>query len=79
MIYPDSSIYIFVHLLKVRNGADNVSILFMKAEFKRQRMIEVLEPVSTNNGGANRGGYTRLSQRSQQNQSSSTDIDVDDI
>ena len=78
MVHPDD---IFVHLLKVRNGADNVSILFMKAEFKRQRMIEVAEPVSTNNGGANRGGYTRLSQRSQQNQTSPTasDIDVDDI
>jgi hypothetical protein len=63
---------IFMHLIKVRNGADDVNILYMKAEFKNQRMIEVSEPTASNPGGM---GFTRRSQRT----TTSTDIDVSDI
>ena len=35
---------IFMHLLKTRNGGDDNNLLFMKAEFNRQRMLEVVEP-----------------------------------
>jgi len=38
---------IFIHLLKIRNGADKDNILFMKAEFDRQKMREVVAPSST--------------------------------
>jgi hypothetical protein len=53
----------------------------MKAEFNKQRMIEVSEPQATSSGSKTAGtGYTRLSQRAT---TPSTpvpgDIDVDDI
>lgn len=51
---------IFAHLLKVRNGADDKNILFMKAEFNKQKMVEVGEPIASNPTG---GGYVRLSQQ----------------
>jgi len=72
---------IFVHLLKVRNGGDNHPILFMKAEFNKQRMIEVSEPQATSSGNKTSGsGYTRLSQRPATPATTiSGDIDVDDI
>lgn len=76
MVNPDD---VFMHLLKIRNGSDNITMLFMKAEFKRQRMIEVGEPQATNQGsGRAGGGYVRLSQR---NTAPVTpdDLDVDDI
>jgi replicative DNA helicase len=78
IVKPDD---IFVHLLKVRNGSDNNTMLFMKAEFNRQRMIEVSEPTPSNPTGARGNGYTRLSQRQTgSNQPSpAADIDVDDI
>jgi replicative DNA helicase len=65
---------IFVHLLKVRNASNDVNILFMKAEFNRQRMIEVGEPVAANPSGAS--GFRR---RSQRNQPEPNDIDVSGI
>jgi len=34
---------IYMHLLKVRNGSEDNNILFMQAEFNRQRMIETSE------------------------------------
>jgi replicative DNA helicase len=64
---------IFMHLIKVRNGADDVNILYMKAEFKNQRMLEVSEPAASNPTGA---GFVRRSQRTN---SASCDIDVSDI
>jgi len=72
---------IFVHLLKIRNGMNDKNILFMKAEFNKQRMIEVSEPLATNNqGGRTSTGYTPLSQRTNPQTSASTsDIDVDAI
>jgi hypothetical protein len=53
----------------------------MKAEFNKQRMIEVSEPLATNNqGGRTSTGYTPLSQRTNPQTSASTsDIDVDAI
>jgi replicative DNA helicase len=62
---------IFAHLLKVRNGADDKNILFMKAEFNKQRMIEVGEPVASNPSG---NGYVRFSQQRTQQQSTGPDI-----
>lgn len=35
---------IFMHLLKVRNGANKVNMLFMKGLFDKQKMIEAVEP-----------------------------------
>ena len=73
---------IFAHLIKVRNGSDDNKLLFMKAEFKRQRMIEVTEPNASNPSG---NGFVRLSQRqaptSQQRNNTAphsldTDIDI---
>lgn len=66
---------IFMHLLKVRNGGDDVNMLFMKAEFKRQRMTEVPEPVCSNPSGNT--SFRRLSQR--QSPSPSANIDLDGI
>lgn len=65
---------IFMHLLKTRNGADDITALFMKAEFQKQRMIEVSEPACSNPSG---GGFRRLSQRQQTN--ISNDINLDNI
>ena len=75
IVKPDD---IFVHLLKVRNGSNNTPILFMKAEFTKQKMIEVSEPAASNPSGA---GFTRRSQRSvtSHQPSSVLDIDIDDI
>jgi len=43
---------IFGHILKARNSADDTNLLFLKAEFSKQRMIEIPEPVSNNPTGA---------------------------
>ncbi len=59
---------IFVHLLKVRNGSDDVNLLFMKAQFNRQKMIEVGEPAGSNTQ------FVRRSQRPR-----NTEINVDEI
>ena len=52
--------YIFMHLLKIRNGSDKNDILFMQADFRRQQLLEVPEFHSTggNNNAANGSGYT---------------------
>jgi len=74
MVSPDD---IFIHLLKVRNGSDDKNILFMKAQFNKQQMIEVSEPKASNPSGT---GYTRLSQRqSPPADRSDNDLDVDGI
>jgi replicative DNA helicase len=71
---------IFVHLLKVRNGANDKNILFMKAEFNKQRMIEVSEPTPTNNSSTTpAGGFVRRSQRITPTTQATPDLDVDDI
>lgn len=48
---------IYMHLLKVRNGGDDNNVLFMNAEFNRQKMIETIEPQTAQ--GSN--GYTPYS------------------
>lgn len=60
--------HIFMHLLKVRNGSDDNNILFMEANFDRQKLIEVPEFVSQNPTG----GYQRRSARNQQQQQPQT-------
>lgn len=57
LVKPDD---IFMHLLKIRNGTDDATTLFMKADFKNQRMLEVEEPVCSNPSGT---GFRKLSQR----------------
>ena len=42
---PDN---IFMHLLKVRNGSNDDSMLFFEAQFNRQRMAEIAPPAITN-------------------------------
>jgi len=42
---------IFGHILKSRNSADDTNLIFLKAEFAKQRMIEVAEPVASNPTG----------------------------
>lgn len=44
--------HIFMHLLKRRNSSDDENILFFKAEFNRQRMIEIAPPTADNPGGS---------------------------
>lgn len=43
---------IFGHILKSRNSADDINMIFLKAEFAKQQMIEVPEPVASNPTGA---------------------------
>ena len=47
---------IYMHLLKVRNGGDDNNVLFMNAEFNKQRMLETLEPQVASQSN----GYTPL-------------------
>lgn len=42
---------IFAHILKSRNSADDTNLIFLKAEFAKQRMIEVAEPMANNPTG----------------------------
>ena len=50
---------VFMHLLKIRNGGEDNSMIFMKMDGKNQRMIEVPPPVPDRPDGT----FTRLSQR----------------
>lgn len=43
---------IFTHILKSRNSADDTNLLFMSADFPRQRIIEVPEPIAANPTGS---------------------------
>jgi replicative DNA helicase len=49
--YPCKTDDIFGHILKSRNSEDDTNIIFLKAEFAKQRMIEVAEPLANNPGG----------------------------
>jgi replicative DNA helicase len=42
---------IFTHILKSRNSADDTNLIFMKADFPRQRILEVPEPQAANPTG----------------------------
>lgn len=49
---------IYMHLLKVRNGANDEEMLFMQADFARQRLIEVPPIYCANPNGAAAPGKT---------------------
>lgn len=42
--YPGGPHDVYMHLLKVRNGRDDISMLFFKAEFERGRLTEIADP-----------------------------------
>ena len=48
---------IFMHLLKVRNGANAENLLFFKAEFNRQRMVETAPPTILAQPNLAQGGF----------------------
>jgi len=50
--YPCKTDDIFTHILKSRNSADDTNLIFMKADFPRQRVLEVPEPQAANPGGS---------------------------
>lgn len=66
---------IFMHLLKVRNGSDDNNILFMDANFNRQKLTEVTEFDCRNPTGA---AYQRRSQRQGNTQQFTTGNDQND-
>lgn len=49
--YPCKTDDVFCHILKARNSADDTNLIFLKAEFAKQRMIEVPEPAANNPTG----------------------------
>jgi replicative DNA helicase len=51
---------IFMHLIKVRNGSDDNNLLFLKAEFTHQRMVETSAPAASRPEGST---YQRYSER----------------
>lgn len=61
---------IFMHLIKVRNGSDDNDILFMEANFDRQKLVEVAEFTAQNPTGGST--YQRRSARNQQQQQPQT-------
>jgi hypothetical protein len=66
---------IYMHLLKTRNGGDDNNLLYMHAEFNRQRMLETAEPQTANT----QNGYVpyaqgRSSGTGRNNRSVSADI-----
>lgn len=50
--YPCKTDDVFAHILKSRNSADDTNLVFLKAEFSKQRMLEVGEPTANNPTGA---------------------------
>jgi replicative DNA helicase len=66
---------IFTHILKSRNGSDDLNMIFMKADFNKQRIFEVPEPQAANPSGRfvpRRAGGTGR----QRNDSSSPNLDL---
>jgi replicative DNA helicase len=49
--YPCKTDDIFGHILKSRNSADDTNLIFLKAEFAKQKMVEVKEPIANNPTG----------------------------
>lgn len=60
---------IFMHLIKVRNGSDDNNLLFLKAEFRHQRMVETSTPSASRPEGVN---YQRYSERTRQRANNTT-------
>lgn len=53
---------IFMHMIKVRNGSNDEDILFYKAQFNRQRIIETVAPATNGQGVSAPNGYTMRNQ-----------------
>lgn len=49
--YPAEPEDIFCHIIKSRNSSDDNNLIFMKADFRKQRIFEVPEPVAANPTG----------------------------
>jgi replicative DNA helicase len=64
---------IFMHLIKVRNGSDDNSLLFLKAEFVHQRMVETSPPPASRPEGAT---YQRYSERTNRRNNGSDNVAV---
>jgi len=47
---------LFLHVIKSRNSADDNNLIFLKADFQRQRILEVPEPVCNNPTGSSQIG-----------------------
>ena len=63
---------IFMHLLKVRNGSDDNNLLFLKAQFIHQMLVEGPAPNATRPDGA--VTYQRLSERTGSSKTSSAEF-----
>lgn len=51
---------IFVHIIKSRNSKDDQNLIFMKADFNKQKIYETVEPASNNPTGS---AFTRRTRR----------------
>ena len=69
--YPAQADDIFMHIIKSRNGADNNNLLFMKADFPKQKIYEVPEPLASNPTGI---PFVRRTRRTNAVQDSGLDI-----
>ena len=49
--YPCTTTDIFCHILKSRNSTDDTNLIFLKAEFAKQKMLEAPEPTPNNPTG----------------------------
>lgn len=65
---------IFMHLIKVRNGSDDNNLVFLKAEFIHQRMVEGPPPDATRPEGTYQRYSDRQSRRNSANSVPSADI-----
>jgi replicative DNA helicase len=65
---------IFCHILKSRNSADDNNLVFMKAEFSKQRMIEIPEPTPNNPTGGTRFGSRTANRRNNNQQTPDLDL-----
>lgn len=50
--YECKSNDLFLHILKSRNSSDDANVIFMEADFPKQRAVEVPEPISRNPTGS---------------------------
>ena len=58
--------HLYMHLIKIRNGKDDNTVIFLNGEFDRQKMVEISEPVQANKGAGNAtNGFVRFSAQGQ--------------
>jgi replicative DNA helicase len=53
----------FIHIIKTRNSSDDNNLLFMKFDFNKQKLYEVLEPIPNNPSGVFQRRSARRSQQ----------------